>query len=125
MAIFESPGAPAAVLEIEIFLHNENPANPGIVLHKRYMKSVRVEGTLARSIGQGFGARRWKRSLLCSLPTAKRSNCSSAVDKVTSAEALQRSSLPSTNRLSLIQTQAQRSTEHQAMWAARLDKLAD
>jgi cholesterol transport system auxiliary component len=51
---FRSPGAPAAVLEIEIFLHNENPANPGIVLHKRYMKSVGLKERSPEALVRGW-----------------------------------------------------------------------
>ena len=41
---FRNLNAPAAVLELEFFLHNENRENPGIVLHKRYLKSVPISG---------------------------------------------------------------------------------
>ncbi|HEX9788443.1 MAG TPA: hypothetical protein VGB09_10480 [Candidatus Binatia bacterium] len=37
---FRNLRAPAAVLEIEFFLHNEDPANAGVVMQKRYRKSV-------------------------------------------------------------------------------------
>src|SRR5262245_20700482 len=41
---FRNLSAPAAVLELEFFLHNEDSANPGIILNKRYMKSVALSG---------------------------------------------------------------------------------
>ncbi len=51
---FRDPSAPAAVLEIEIFLHNENPANPGIVLHKRYMNSVALKERSPEALVTGW-----------------------------------------------------------------------
>jgi cholesterol transport system auxiliary component len=51
---FRKPSSPAAVLEIEIFLHNENPANPGIVLQKRYMKSVPLSERSPEALVRGW-----------------------------------------------------------------------
>lgn len=39
---FRNLNSPAAVLEIEFFLRNEDPEKPGVVLHKRYAKSVAI-----------------------------------------------------------------------------------
>lgn len=51
---FRKPSAPAAVLEIELFLHNENPGNPGIVLQKRYMKSVPLNERSPQALVRGW-----------------------------------------------------------------------
>jgi cholesterol transport system auxiliary component len=51
---FRKPSAPAAVLEIEFFLHNENPGNPGIVLQKRYMKSVPLNERSPEALVRGW-----------------------------------------------------------------------
>ena len=51
---FRKPSAPAAVLEIELFLHNENPGNPGIVLQKRYMKSVPLKEKSPEALAKGW-----------------------------------------------------------------------
>ena len=51
---FRKPSAPAAVLEIEFFLHNENPGNPGIVLQKRYLKSVPLNERSPEALVRGW-----------------------------------------------------------------------
>lgn len=51
---FRKPSAPAAVLEIEFFLHNENPGNPGIVLQKRYLKSVPLKERSPEALVRGW-----------------------------------------------------------------------
>ena len=51
---FRNPAAPAAVLEIEFFLHNENPANQGIALHKRYMQSVALKERSPEALVRGW-----------------------------------------------------------------------
>jgi len=55
---FRSPAAPAAVMEIEFFLHNENPAEAGIVLQKRYEKSVPLKERSPEALVRG-----WNRAL--------------------------------------------------------------
>jgi ABC-type uncharacterized transport system auxiliary subunit len=51
---FRKPTSPAAVLEIEFFLHNENPGNPGIMLQKRYMKSVPLNERSPEALVRGW-----------------------------------------------------------------------
>lgn len=51
---FRKPSAPAAVLEIEFFLHNENPGNSGIVLQKRYLKSVPLKERSPEALVRGW-----------------------------------------------------------------------
>jgi ABC-type uncharacterized transport system auxiliary subunit len=51
---FRVPTAPAAVLEIELFLHNESAGNPGIVLQKRYMKSVPLKEKSPEALARGW-----------------------------------------------------------------------
>jgi cholesterol transport system auxiliary component len=51
---FRKPNAPSAVLEIEFFLHNENSNNPGIVLQKRYMKSVPLKEKSPEALAKGW-----------------------------------------------------------------------
>jgi len=57
---FRNLNAPAAVLEIEFFLHSEDSANPGVVMQKRYMKTVPLSGrspdALVKGWGQALGA---------------------------------------------------------------------
>jgi len=53
---FRNLNAPAAVLEIEFFLHNEDAANPGIVLQKRYMKSVAINTRSPDALVKGWNA---------------------------------------------------------------------
>jgi cholesterol transport system auxiliary component len=51
---FRNPAVPAAVLEIEFFLHNENPANQGIALHKRYMQAVALKERSPEALVRGW-----------------------------------------------------------------------
>lgn len=51
---FRNPAAPAAVMEIEFFLHNENPGNPGMVLQKRYRESVPLKETSPEALVRGW-----------------------------------------------------------------------
>ena len=51
---FRNLNAPAAVLEIEFFLHNEDAANPGVVLQKRYMKSVAIGARSPDALVKGW-----------------------------------------------------------------------
>lgn len=53
---FRNLNAPAAVLEIEFFLHNEDAANPGIALQKRYMKSVAIDTRSPDALVKGWNA---------------------------------------------------------------------
>ncbi len=43
-AISEICNAPAAVIDLEFFLTSDLPAKPGILMQKRYVKSVPVSG---------------------------------------------------------------------------------
>ena len=51
---FRNLNAPAAVLEIEFFLHNEDAANPGIVMQKRYVKSVPLSERSPEALVKGW-----------------------------------------------------------------------
>jgi hypothetical protein len=51
---FRNPKQPAAVLEIEFFLYNENTANPGIVTQKRYTKSVALNERSPEALVKGW-----------------------------------------------------------------------
>jgi len=51
---FRNLDKPAAVLEIEFFLHNEDSANPGIVLQKRYTKTVSLSGRSPDALVKGW-----------------------------------------------------------------------
>ena len=53
---FRNLNAPTAVLEIEFFLHNEDAANPGVVLQKRYMKSVAINTRSPDALVKGWNA---------------------------------------------------------------------
>jgi ABC-type uncharacterized transport system auxiliary subunit len=55
---FRNLRAPAAVLEIEFFLHNEDPAKAGIVMQKRYNKSVALDEKSPEALVRG-----WNRAL--------------------------------------------------------------
>lgn len=46
--------APAAVMEIEIFLRNEDPAAPGVALQKRYIKSVVIGQRSPDALAKGW-----------------------------------------------------------------------
>jgi uncharacterized lipoprotein YmbA len=51
---FRNLNRPAAVLEIEFFLYNENSANPGIVAQKRYTKSVPLSERSPEALVKGW-----------------------------------------------------------------------
>jgi ABC-type uncharacterized transport system auxiliary subunit len=51
---FRNLNRPAAVLEIEFFLYNENSANPGIVTQKRYTKSVPLSERSPEALVKGW-----------------------------------------------------------------------
>jgi len=51
---FRNLDKPAAVLEIEFFLHNEDSANPGIVLQKRYVKTVPISARSPEALVKGW-----------------------------------------------------------------------
>jgi len=51
---FRDLNKPAAVLEIEFFLRNENSANPGIALHKRYEKSIPIGHRSPDALAKGW-----------------------------------------------------------------------
>jgi ABC-type uncharacterized transport system auxiliary subunit len=51
---FRDLNAPAAVLEIEFFLHNEDAANAGIVMQKRYVKSVPLTSRSPEALVKGW-----------------------------------------------------------------------
>ena len=57
---FRNLDKPAAVLEIEFFLHNEDSTNPGVVMQKRYVKTVSLSGrspdALVKGWSQALGA---------------------------------------------------------------------
>jgi ABC-type uncharacterized transport system auxiliary subunit len=55
---FRALSAPAAVLEIEFFLHNEDPARPGLLMQKRYNKSVSLKERSPEALVKG-----WSRAL--------------------------------------------------------------
>jgi ABC-type uncharacterized transport system auxiliary subunit len=51
---FRNLDKPAAVLEIEFFLHNEDSNHPGIVLHKRYAKTVPISARSPEALVKGW-----------------------------------------------------------------------
>jgi cholesterol transport system auxiliary component len=51
---FRNLNGPSAVLEIEFFLHSEDAANPGIVLQKRYAKTVALSGRSPEALVKGW-----------------------------------------------------------------------
>jgi uncharacterized lipoprotein YmbA len=51
---FRNLNQPAAVLEIEFFLHNEDTANSGIVMQKRYTKTVPLSGRSPEALIKGW-----------------------------------------------------------------------
>jgi cholesterol transport system auxiliary component len=53
---FRNLDAPAALLEIEFFLHNEDLANPGIIMQKRYVKSVAINARSPEALVKGWDA---------------------------------------------------------------------
>ena len=51
---FRNAKMSAAFLEIEFFLHNEDAANPGIVMQKRYVKSVPLSERSPEALVKGW-----------------------------------------------------------------------
>ena len=51
---FRNFNAPAAVLEIELFLHNGDPAKTSLVMQKRYHRSVRLKERSPEALVQGW-----------------------------------------------------------------------
>jgi cholesterol transport system auxiliary component len=51
---FRNLNGPSAVLEIEFYLHNEDSTNPGIVLQKRYAKTVALTGRSPEALVKGW-----------------------------------------------------------------------
>ncbi|HEX9454470.1 MAG TPA: ABC-type transport auxiliary lipoprotein family protein [Candidatus Binatia bacterium] len=51
---FRKLNAPMAVLEFEVFLHNEDSATPSVVLQKRYIKSVPVSARSPEALVKGW-----------------------------------------------------------------------
>lgn len=51
---FRNLDQPAAVLEIEFFLHNEDSNHPGIVLHRRYEKRVPIGARSPEALVKGW-----------------------------------------------------------------------
>jgi cholesterol transport system auxiliary component len=51
---FRNPKQPAAVLEIEFFVYNENSNNAGIVTQKRYTKSVALSEKSPEALVKGW-----------------------------------------------------------------------
>ena len=49
---FRNPNSPGAVLEMEFFLTSEIPGNSGILMQKRYVKSVPLAGSNTGSLSQ-------------------------------------------------------------------------
>ncbi len=55
---FRNAAQPAAVLEMDFFLYRENSNNPGVVVQKRYIKSVPLNGKSPEALVEG-----WDRAL--------------------------------------------------------------
>ena len=51
---FRNPKQPAAVLELELFLYNENTNNSGLLAQKRYLKSVPVNQRSPEALVKGW-----------------------------------------------------------------------
>jgi cholesterol transport system auxiliary component len=51
---FRNASTPSAVLEIELFLHNEDPARPGVVLQKKYRKSITIKERSPQALARGW-----------------------------------------------------------------------
>jgi cholesterol transport system auxiliary component len=51
---FRNFNAPAAVLEIEFFLHNDDPAKSALVMQKRYHRSVTLKERSPEALVQGW-----------------------------------------------------------------------
>lgn len=53
---FRNLDAPAALLEIEFYLHNEDLANPHIIMQKRYVKSIAINTRSPEALVKGWDA---------------------------------------------------------------------
>ena len=51
---FRNASTPSAVLEIELFLHSEDPARPGVVLQKKYRKSMPLKERSPQALARGW-----------------------------------------------------------------------
>jgi cholesterol transport system auxiliary component len=51
---FRDTGSPRAVLEMEFFLTSEIPAKPGILMQKRYVKSIPLAGRSPEALIRGW-----------------------------------------------------------------------
>lgn len=51
---FRNPNSPKAVLEMEFFLTSEIPGKPGIVMQKRYAKSLPLNGRTPEALIKGW-----------------------------------------------------------------------
>ncbi len=51
---FRNPNSPGAVLEMEFFLTSEIPGKPGILMQKRYVKSVPLTGRTPDALIKGW-----------------------------------------------------------------------
>jgi cholesterol transport system auxiliary component len=51
---FRNLNAPMAVVEFEVFVHNEDSAKPGVVLQKRYRKSVAISARSPEALVKGW-----------------------------------------------------------------------
>jgi ABC-type uncharacterized transport system auxiliary subunit len=51
---FRKPSQPAAVLELEFFLYNDNSNNSGLVAQKRYLKSVPMNQRSPEALVKGW-----------------------------------------------------------------------
>jgi cholesterol transport system auxiliary component len=51
---FRNVGSPRAVLEMEFFLTSENPTKPGILMQKRYARSIPLTGRSPEALVKGW-----------------------------------------------------------------------
>ena len=51
---FRNPNSPRAVLEMEFFLTSEIPGNPGILMQRRYAKSLPLTGRTTEALIKGW-----------------------------------------------------------------------
>jgi hypothetical protein len=51
---FRYPDSPRAVLEMEFFVTSETPAKPGILMQKRYLKSIPLSGRSPEALVKGW-----------------------------------------------------------------------
>jgi ABC-type uncharacterized transport system auxiliary subunit len=51
---FRNLDKPAAVLEIEFFLHSEDSNRPGVLLHKRYAKTIPISARSPEALVKGW-----------------------------------------------------------------------